>query len=39
MARNPPGFAFIMFEDPRDARDAVHGLDGKYVYAVKIVFF
>ncbi|XP_034507427.1 serine/arginine-rich splicing factor 7-like, partial [Ailuropoda melanoleuca] len=33
IARNPPGFAFVEFEDPRDAEDAVHGLDGKKVIA------
>jgi len=31
LARNPPGFAFIEYEDPKDAEDAVRGLDGKYV--------
>uniref|UniRef100_A0A8B9NDL4 RRM domain-containing protein n=1 Tax=Accipiter nisus TaxID=211598 RepID=A0A8B9NDL4_9AVES len=24
IARNPPGFAFVEFEDPRDAEDASH---------------
>jgi len=28
VARNPPGFAFILFEDDRDAADAVRYLDG-----------
>jgi len=31
IARNPPGFAFVEFEDPRDASDAVRGLDGRTV--------
>ena len=28
VARNPPGFAFVEFDDERDARDAVKDLDG-----------
>ncbi|XP_037937693.1 RNA-binding protein 1-like isoform X2 [Teleopsis dalmanni] len=28
VARNPSGFAFVEFEDRRDAEDAVRGLDG-----------
>ena len=31
IARNPPGFAYVLFEDPKDAKDAVRGLDGTYV--------
>lgn len=29
VARNPHGFAFIEFEDRRDAEDAVKALDGR----------
>lgn len=28
VARNPAGFAFVEYEDPRDADDAVRGMDG-----------
>ncbi|XP_038053806.1 serine/arginine-rich splicing factor 3-like [Patiria miniata] len=31
VARNPPGFAYVEFQDPRDAEDAVRGLDGRKV--------
>eukprot|EP01039_Chlorochromonas_danica_P010058 gene10058-11129_t len=31
IARNPPGFAFIDFEDDRDARDAVRDMDGRTI--------
>eukprot|EP00455_Lapot_gusevi_P057092 TRINITY_DN961_c0_g5_i6.p1 TRINITY_DN961_c0_g5~~TRINITY_DN961_c0_g5_i6.p1 ORF type:complete len:109 (+),score=32.69 TRINITY_DN961_c0_g5_i6:40-327(+) len=29
VARKPPGFGFVVFEDPRDAEDCVRDLDGK----------
>uniref|UniRef100_A0A803LXU0 Uncharacterized protein n=1 Tax=Chenopodium quinoa TaxID=63459 RepID=A0A803LXU0_CHEQI len=28
VARRPPGYAFIDFDDTRDAKDAIHSLDG-----------
>ena len=36
VARNPPGFGFIIFEDPRDAEDAVREMDGKRVCGSRI---
>lgn len=35
VARRPPGFAFIEFEDTRDAEDAVRGLDGSRICGVR----
>ncbi|EAN30961.1 Serine/arginine-rich splicing factor 3 [Theileria parva strain Muguga] len=29
VARNPPGFGFVTFDDPRDAKDALIELNGK----------
>ncbi|KAL8601940.1 hypothetical protein ACOMHN_008432 [Nucella lapillus] len=36
VARKPPGFAFVEFEDPRDASDAVRALDGTRVNGGRI---
>ncbi|KAI7839726.1 hypothetical protein COHA_006530 [Chlorella ohadii] len=35
VARKPPGFGFVEFEDRRDAEDAVRGLDGKNGWRVE----
>ena len=36
VARNPPGFGFIVFDDGRDAEDAVREMDGKRVCGTRI---
>ncbi|CAK4669156.1 hypothetical protein LEN26_006576 [Aphanomyces euteiches] len=36
IARNPPGFAFVDFEDPRDADDAIKDMDGKELLGERI---
>jgi len=35
VARNPPGFAFVEFDDTRDAEDAVRALDGRTICGVR----
>ncbi|KAF3338516.1 serine/arginine-rich splicing factor RSZ21A isoform X1 [Carex littledalei] len=36
VARKPPGFAFIEFDDRRDAMDAIRDLDGKHGWRVEL---
>ncbi|XP_038712117.1 serine/arginine-rich splicing factor RSZ22A-like isoform X2 [Tripterygium wilfordii] len=36
VARRPPGYAFIDFDDKRDAQDAIRELDGKNGWRVEI---
>merc|ERR1712227_870001 len=36
IARRPPGFAYVEFEDGRDARDACKDLDGRTVFGRRI---
>ncbi|XXG61572.1 hypothetical protein AAC387_Pa05g0150 [Persea americana] len=36
IARNPPGYAFVEFDDRRDADDAISSLDGKHGWRVEM---
>ena len=36
VARNPPGFGFIVFDDPRDAEDAIREMDGRRVCGMRV---
>ncbi|XP_057419837.1 serine/arginine-rich splicing factor RSZ21 [Lotus japonicus] len=36
VARRPPGYAFLEFDDKRDALDAIHALDGKNGWRVEL---
>lgn len=36
IAQRPPGFGFVLFEDPLDAKDAVKGLDGGKVAGYRL---
>merc|ERR1712080_695065 len=36
VAKNPPGFGFVEFEDPEDAEDAVRKMDGRHAFGVDL---
>eukprot|EP00598_Pedospumella_elongata_P011387 CAMPEP_0184995388 /NCGR_PEP_ID=MMETSP1098-20130426/52673_1 /TAXON_ID=89044 /ORGANISM="Spumella elongata, Strain CCAP 955/1" /LENGTH=78 /DNA_ID=CAMNT_0027521651 /DNA_START=26 /DNA_END=258 /DNA_ORIENTATION=+ len=36
IARNPPGFAFVEFEDGNEAKEAVRGTDGRTIMKNKV---
>jgi len=36
LARSPPGFGFVVFEDPRDASDAVIDFDGRELMGKRV---
>ncbi len=36
IARNPPGFAFIEFEDAQDAADAVRDVNGRKILGKEV---
>jgi len=36
VARRPPGFAFIEFDDSRDADDAARGMDGRNINGMRV---
>jgi len=36
IARRPPGFGYVEFEDPRDAKDAIRDLDGRTVFGRRL---
>ena len=38
IARRPPGFGYIEFEDSRDAKDAIRDLDGRWVKSMFMIF-
>lgn len=38
VARRPPGYAFVDFDDKRDAQDAIRELDGIIVFYILLVY-